>query len=157
MKLLLCLLFISCSDVYGAAEDHKYFLYKVVGTYLKANRDESRIAGQIHVESTWNENAYNRSGARGLGQFMPRTAQWMHRQYNLELGQYSKYSARWSIAATTLYMDYLVKLQKRAPGECAKWLKAYQHYSGGARRYSNKVFIQEANYIRRGWRGQPVC
>ena len=36
--------------------------------------DPSILAGLIETESSWNPNAVSRSGARGLGQFMPATA-----------------------------------------------------------------------------------
>jgi soluble lytic murein transglycosylase-like protein len=142
------------STCYGSAEEHKFFLYKAVGTYLNPNHDEARIAGQIHQESSWNEHAHNPSGATGLGQFIPSTARWMHQRYGSELGAYSKYSARWSILATVLYKRDLI----RGDGDaCYRWRRGLKNYSGGARHYAEKIFSHERRYISQGWRGIPVC
>lgn len=146
---------------HAQTESHKYFLYKAVGEHLQAFADESRIAGMIRVESGWKQGARNRrSGARGLGQFMPSTADWMERAYRLQLGGYSRYSARWSILATTLFMKDLLgdgTGKKSFAPTCIRWSRALAHYSGGSHGYQDRVFAAEHYYLRIGWRGVPVC
>jgi soluble lytic murein transglycosylase-like protein len=109
MKVLIALLLALVSAAaFGQRLPPNSFQYRAILTHEARtiwgmNANVALYAAQIHQESTWNPDAVSRVGARGLGQFMPGTAQDMQRWYAPQLRGHAIYSPIWSIRALLLY------------------------------------------------------
>lgn len=86
------------------------------------------IAAQIHQESGFNTNAMSRTGATGLMQFMPQTAQWAATAN--AWGAPDTRNPEWSIRAGVWYDKWLLD---RVKGDtlCDRWQFALSAYNGG--------------------------
>jgi len=85
--------------------------------------------GQMEQESGCRPGVTAFDGGKGLGQFMPATAEWIHdREEALrEISvRPSPYDARWSIRALILYDKYLYGIVS-----CNGWCYAFRAYNGG--------------------------
>lgn len=85
------------------------------------------FVAQIEVESACNPNITAFDGGMGLAQFMPKTAEEVHKQFK-ELQEFplNPYDPRWSIRAMILY-DKLC-YEKTL---CKGWYFAFRSYNGG--------------------------
>lgn len=94
------------------------------------------VAAQIAQESAFDPRAQSPVGARGLLQFMPKTASWAQSY----VGVGSPDDPMWSLRAGVWYMRWLYDRVKY-PSECHQWGAALSGYNGGigwhARRQAN--------------------
>ncbi len=84
---------------------------------------------QVEQESGCREAIKAFDGGMGLGQFMPETAEWIHkREKDLQSisAQPSPYDPRWSIRALIIYDDWLFR-----NADCKAWYYAFRAYNGG--------------------------
>lgn len=85
--------------------------------------------GQIEHESRCNSTVKAFDGGMGLGQFMPETAEWLHKREK-DLRSISArpvpYDPRWSIRALIIYDAWLFK-----NSDCHDWYYAFRAYNGG--------------------------
>lgn len=92
------------------------------------------IISLVEVESRFNIHATSRVGAIGLGQFMPRTAEYLSRKYSRELFPVDYYDPRWQFTAIGIYLRELRMLHD-AYGmyqvECNKIGSILSSYNGG--------------------------
>ncbi|GAA0721418.1 lytic transglycosylase domain-containing protein [Dokdonella soli] len=95
------------------------------------NAPVSTLAAQIHQESGCHAAIVSRSGAEGLAQFMPDTAQDMARLYPTELGPADPTNPRWAIAAQARYMRDLMR-DHAGRTECDTWAFGLAAYNGGS-------------------------
>ena len=86
------------------------------------------IAGQIQQESAWNPNAKSRTGALGLMQFMPKTAEWAAIENGW--GAVNATNPDWAIRAGVWYDKWLYD-RSRANTDCDRWHFALASYNGG--------------------------
>ena len=86
------------------------------------------IAAQIHQESGWNPTARSRTGALGLMQFMPATAQWAETVN--KWGNVDPTNPLWAIRAGVWYDRWLFERITAAP-DCDRWQFALSAYNGG--------------------------
>ncbi len=91
----------------------------------------SRFAAQIHRESYWNERARSPVGAEGLGQIMPRTAQWLGNLYPKELGTRSgPFDPWWNLRALVMFDRHLYIADKESQGD-EKYAFMLARYNAG--------------------------
>jgi len=86
--------------------------------------------GQIEQESRCNEGITAFDGGKGLGQFMPDTAEWMQEREKAlkEISiEPNPYDPKWSIRALVLYDNWLYGVVA-----CKDWYFAFRAYNGGA-------------------------
>ncbi len=92
------------------------------------------LAGQIHQESAWREDARS-AYAAGLAQFTPDTVDTMQRAYAKELGGVSRSTAaldpRWALLALCRYDKQLLGMFS-ARSDADRWAFALAGYNGGA-------------------------
>ena len=86
------------------------------------------IAAQVTQESAWNPNAKSRSGALGLLQFMPATAQWAAAAG--AFGAPDPLNPAWAIRAGVWYDRWLWDRIK-ADTDCDRWHFVLASYNGG--------------------------
>lgn len=114
---------------------YRAILIKEVRHTWGINGNVALFAAQIHQESAWKANAQSHVGARGLGQFMPGTADDMNRWYQRELAGLATHSPLWSIRALVLYDFRLYNAIKpmSSPGvsECDRFAMMLSGYNGG--------------------------
>lgn len=96
------------------------------------NAPVATFAGQVHQESTWKADARSRTGAAGLAQFMPRTADWISGLYKDELGENEPLNPAWALRALVRYDKLLRDGVKRFDSECDRMKFALSDYNGGA-------------------------
>ncbi|WP_211232654.1 transglycosylase SLT domain-containing protein [Marinobacterium litorale] len=87
------------------------------------------MAAQVHQESYWNPKAISPVGAEGLGQFMPRTAEWMP-DIDPVLAQPVPFNPRWSLRALARY-DRWLHSRLKADTNCDRWAMTLSAYNGG--------------------------
>lgn len=87
------------------------------------------FAAQIHQESQWNIRAVSPVGARGLAQFMPKTANWISELYP-ELADNQSYNPSWALRALVRY-DYWLYQHVSARTECDRMAFMLSAYNGG--------------------------
>lgn len=88
------------------------------------------FAAQIDQESGWNPDAKSPVGAQGLTQFMPKTAEWIGKEYPEELGSVDTLNPTWSIRALVRYDKYLYD-KVTTPYPCDRTAFALSGYNGG--------------------------
>lgn len=94
------------------------------------NAPVSMLAGQIHQESKWIENAVSSAGAVGMAQFMPPTAAVMGARYP-ELIPVARTDAVWSINAQSRHMRELWDSFASVDNNCERAAFALAAYNGG--------------------------
>jgi hypothetical protein len=99
--------------------------------------DPGLLAGLVRVESGFNANAVSRSGAIGLGQLMPGTAQ--------ELGVNPR-DPRQNLQGAA---RYLRKMTDMFAGDQTAALRAYNQGPGNQQRYPNGVSEEARSYPRK--------
>lgn len=91
--------------------------------------------GQIEQESRCDAGATAFDGGMGLGQFMPETAQWIHkREKALQEFEYNPYDPRWNIRALILYDKYCYERTV-----CKGWYFAFRAYNGGINNLNREI------------------
>jgi soluble lytic murein transglycosylase-like protein len=90
------------------------------------------FAAQIHQESTWNADAKSHVGARGMAQFMPKTADWIAEEFPEELGFNQPQNPIWAIRALVRY-DRWIWDRVTAVNACERMAKVLSAYNGGLR------------------------
>ena len=92
------------------------------------------FAGQLTQESGWKPTAESVTGAQGLAQFEPQTAQWIARVYPKQLGPAAPLDAGWAIRALVWY-DYNLYGQlasfKDVGAVSDRWAASLSAYNGG--------------------------
>lgn len=96
------------------------------------NAPVATFAGQVHQESTWKADARSRTGAAGLAQFMPRTADWISGLYRDELGGNDPLNPAWALRALTRYDKHLYERVRRFDTDCDRMKFALSDYNGGS-------------------------
>jgi soluble lytic murein transglycosylase-like protein len=89
------------------------------------------FSAQIHQESMWREEAVSRTGAKGLGQFMPATSKWISGVYP-ELGSNEPANPSWGLRALVRYDRFLWERQAHHATDCDRMAFALADYNGGA-------------------------
>lgn len=86
------------------------------------------LAGQIHQESRWRENAQSKY-AGGLAQFTPATAEWISGAY--QLGAAEPFNPAWALRALVTYDKHLWDRSAGKDG-CQRWGFTLASYNGGS-------------------------
>lgn len=87
------------------------------------------FAGQIHQESGWNPYALSRTGAQGMGQFMPGTSKWIAGLYP-DLVEGMPTDPSWALRALVRYDRWLWDRVK-ADDACERMAFSLSAYNGG--------------------------
>lgn len=111
------------------------------------------FAALIHQESMWRPDAVSHVGARGLGQFMPATANDMNTRYP-ELRQLAQFSPMWSLKATVRYnREHYVALRPLVSTtpipDCDRFAMMLSAYNGG------RGWVNRDRNLTRGRGGNP--
>lgn len=91
----------------------------------------ARFAAQIHAESTWRSGVCSHAGACGLGQFMPKTAEWLAALYPEQLEPVAVEDWRWSVRALSIYTWRLHQAEQGWRTESDRWAATLVSYVGG--------------------------
>lgn len=86
------------------------------------------LAGQVHQESRWRENAVSPVGARGLAQFMPATSKWIG-ELVPELADNAPFNPGWALRALATYDKWLWD-RVTARDDCQRMAMALAGYNG---------------------------
>lgn len=89
------------------------------------------FAAQVHQESAWNSVAISRTGAAGLGQFMPGTAKWIAGVYG-DLAANEPFNPSWSLRALVRYDRFLWERVREFETACDRMAFTLSDYNGGA-------------------------
>lgn len=112
------------------ALQHRRILISAARAELGLNAPVAMYAAQIHQESAWMASARSRAGARGLGQFMPATADWMP---SLGMEKGDPHNPLWAIQALVKYDAWLYDRAYPYETICDRWAFALSGYNGGER------------------------
>lgn len=115
----------------GAAM-YRRMVEAAVSDYWGAEGSSARLAAQLHQESLWRPKARSVSGAMGLAQFMPATAQWVAEQFPRDLGQFDPWDPAQAIRGAALYDRWLWQRVDGASA-CDRWAFTLSAYNGGLR------------------------
>ena len=115
----------------------------VVGFSLQYGVDARLVMAMLMVESGFDPNSVSRSGAVGLGQLMPGTAQWM--------GVRNSYDTMDNLYGTVkLLRTHLDQYRTAAGADVVRSLAAYNAGMGAVKRYNGvPPFRETQNYVRR--------
>jgi soluble lytic murein transglycosylase-like protein len=103
------------------------------------------FGAQIHQESNYQADASNRSGAKGLAQFMPRTALGMSQKYK-DLRPPTPYSPAWSMLALARYnKEHYDRLGSKFT-QCQRLKLTLAAYNGGYGVLKRKQWPKETIY-----------
>lgn len=106
----------------------KYFIYAVIST-----------------ESSFREDAQSHAGAIGLMQVLPSTAQWLNKQYNLNLDTENLFDPKINIEFGCFYYSYLIKKYKTLETACAAYNAGPSNVDEWLTKYSSDG--ETLNYI----------
>lgn len=87
------------------------------------------LAAQVHQESGWRDDAVSPVGAKGMTQFMPKTAEWAN-QALPGLKDLPIYSTTWSLRALVAYDKWLWG-RMRGADACHRMAKVDASYNAG--------------------------
>lgn len=95
----------------------------------------ARLAAQLHQESGFRADARSPVGARGIAQFMPKTATWIATVFPSDLAGFDPWNPQQAILAAALYdrwlLDRVAAYDGRSISECSRWAFAFRAYNGG--------------------------
>ena len=112
-----------------AAEGYKRQFTAIARSEWGLNAPVATLAGQIAQESGFDCNAVSRVGARGCGQVMPATADWLG-QINPLLKGGDLSSPQWSFRAQAYYMRW-IHARMSGANDCERMAFALQGYNSG--------------------------
>lgn len=112
-----------------AANVHKQQLRQQSYMIWGLDAPVSTFAAQIHQESAWNATAKSRTGATGLAQFMPGTANWIGSVYP-DLSTRAPENPTWAIRALLRY-DLWLSQRIAALNSCEQMAFILSAYNGG--------------------------
>lgn len=113
----LCVLFIFIFSCVLYPIKYKDEILKASNDY---NLDPALICAVINAESSFNKNAKSRSGAVGLMQILPSTAEWVAAKLNFEYSPKMLYEPNVNINFGCYYLSYLLdKFAIEATAICA--------------------------------------
>lgn len=116
-------------SVPAAAHEYRRDLTRISRSVWGANAPVASLAAQIHQESLWDADAVSGAGAKGLTQFMDRTAEAVAQQYP-DLQPVALFDPRWAMRAQSrLMLDLYESFD--AVDECNRFAKALAAYNGG--------------------------
>jgi hypothetical protein len=114
---------------------YKAIVLKEARWYWGADANVALFAGQFEQESAWNNDAKSWVGARGLGQFMPKTAADVNQRYP-DLQALEMWSPLWSIRALYIYdlelYNGIKPMGGKALHDCNRYAMMLSAYNGGA-------------------------
>lgn len=96
------------------------------------------LAAQVHQESGWRPEAVSRTGAAGLGQFMPATARWWCQINRISPDDCQPSNPTWALRALAGYDRALwLQMPKLLPASALvqpgdRWWMTLRAYNGGA-------------------------
>lgn len=120
------------------------------------------LGGQIHAESGYQPTVCNRSGACGLGQFMPATARGLARLYS-DLRPAQPTNPTWAIRALVRYDRYIWERVKKYDNPCQRMrltlagynagpARMYKRWPAETRTYVHRILqVLEPLYVANGW------
>lgn len=85
-------------------KDHSFYVQKYASEY---NLDEALVYAVIKAESDFQENAVSPSGALGLMQMIPRTAEWIASEFGEEYDKEKMFLPETNIKYGCFYLRYL--------------------------------------------------
>lgn len=114
---------------------YRHRVEQAVSDVWGVNASSARLAAQLHQESTWRAKVRSPSGAQGIAQFMPATAQWIAQQFPEQLGQFDPWDPHQAILAAAIYDQWLLDrvqlIGYTRMTECTRWTFALRGYNGG--------------------------
>lgn len=137
LKLVLLVALLALSDLAFAqipaeAGRWRYELTRQARLVWGLDAPIATFAAQIHQESSWQAGARSRVGARGMAQFMPKTADWIAEEYPEELGFNQPENPIWAIRALVRFDRWLWD-RVTARTDCDRMAKVLSGYNGGLR------------------------
>lgn len=112
-----------------AAVQYRSVLVRAARVAWGLDAPVATMAAQVHQESAWRADALSPAGARGLGQIMPATAQWLP-EIAPHLGAADAWNPGWSLRALAAYDRWLWDRVSACDG-CNRMAKALAAYNGG--------------------------
>lgn len=155
----------SADGIPASAYRWKADLIRNAHFYWSMAAPTATFGAQIHAESGWRPTARSPVGARGLGQIMPATGQFLARHCD-GLGAQNSFNPIWSIRGLLCYDRYLFKMT--TGGECERMRHVMAGYNAGpgrmfkrwpreTRSYVTRIFNHlEPAYVRAGF-GEGSC
>ena len=119
-----------------AAEGYKRQFTAIARSEWGLNAPVATLAAQIAQESGFDCNAVSRVGARGCGQVMPATADWLG-QINPLLKGGDLSSPQWSFRAQAYYMRW-IHTRVAGVNDCERMAFALSGYNGGIGRVNQR-------------------
>ena len=125
-------------------------------TAQKYNLDKYFVYAVISTESSFRENAESHAGAKGLMQVLPSTAQWLNKDYKLNLDAENLFDPKTNIEFGCFYYSYLINKYKvletacaaynAGPGKVDKWLTKY---SSDGKTLDSIPYKETEKYVKR--------
>lgn len=112
-----------------AAHEYKQLLIRSAHAFWGLDAPVAALAAQVHAESLWRPGAVSAVGARGMAQFMPKTADWIAGLYP-HLAENAPHNPAWALRALVTYDRYLWDRVSAADG-CQRMAKTLAAYNGG--------------------------
>lgn len=97
--------------------------------------DKYLVYAVISTESGFNATAESKAGARGLMQLMPKTAEWINKEYSLNENAENLFDPDTNIRLGCAYLSYL---SKRFGGDERKIICAYNGGEGNVKEWMQK-------------------
>lgn len=112
------------------AKSYQRLLTRSAHAYWGLNAPLATMAGQVHQESRWQDDAQSPVGAQGLAQFMPATSDWFSTLYPDAIGDNQPFNPGWALRALVLYDRWLFE-RVSAADICQRWAMTLSAYNGG--------------------------
>jgi soluble lytic murein transglycosylase len=138
---------------------------ETVFRYAQENRlDPYLVAAVIHTESRFQNLAESPSGALGLMQLMPDTAQWAAGQMDIAYDQEQLFETEYNVRMGTWYLRYLLDefgdslplalaAYNAGRGNVSNWLKDGR-WDGTLENLSSIPFPETRDYVRKVFKNQ---